>query len=65
MLDDNNEELCILKFLVNEIGPKNTVENIKLSKIHHLFGNPQNTTTMTSTQQNTDFRNLKPPKLLR
>ena len=65
MLDDNNEELCLLKYLVNETGPKNTVENIKLLKIHHLSGNPKNTATMTNIQKNTNFRNSKPKKILR
>ena len=49
MLDDNNEELCLLWI---KLDLKNTVENMKHLKIHHLFGNPKIT----------DFRNSKPKK---
>ena len=38
MWDDINiEELCLLKYLVNNTGPKNTVENIKHLKIQHFL----------------------------
>ena len=39
----------------NLINPKDTVENVKQVKIQHLFDNPKNTESMTSSQKNTDF----------
>ena len=63
MLDDNNEELCLLKYLVNETGLKHTAENIKLLKIHHLFGNSKNTATMIRTRKIQIFEIQNPQKI--
>ena len=47
-----------------KLNPKDTVENVKHLKIQHLFDNPKNTESMTSSQKNTDFPNSKPTKIL-
>ena len=33
--------MCVLKYVVNRIGPQNTIEDIKHLKIQHLIENPK------------------------
>ena len=50
---------------VEGIGPENTVEDIKHLKIQYLFDNPKKYSSFDQYPKNTDFRNSKPPKILR
>ena len=43
---------------------KNTVENIKLLKIHNLFGNPKKYSSYDQYPKDTDFRNSKQKNIL-
>ena len=59
-----NEKLCLLKYLVNKIGPKNAVEDINHLKIQHFFDltTPKSIVAITSTKKIQIFKIQNPEK---
>ena len=51
--------LCLLKYLVNKTGAKNTIQS---KKYNIYMRTKKNTAAMTTTPKITDFRNWKPKK---
>ena len=52
----------IMKYLINETGPKNTVENIKHLKVQIHLTNSKYTAVMTCTQKIQIFKIRNPKK---